>query len=513
MEEERKEFKLQGKIENLDIGMFLDQLISYIWKIKIIFSHDMEALDYFKAHFPYRPSWLLTGSVERTKILYALKSNQDYRACLSPKLSLQEFLQYQTKDGEVSDLTLLSEFCKLCKFLEIQNRFEFQRLLTFLQAKETRPLLQYMHLIIHSEVGFFLGRGIKQNRALWLHGQTNSGKSTMADIICKFLTTCRLRYANDHFTDPEGDNDVPNQPFAYNILHVEEVTKGKAKGPEELLSLIDCGGSFVKHSKTTKWGTDKTDSCNNVLHHFPTIFTSNYSTNSIIWKRDSSETQFVEAFDARIWSVYFAKELLPDLGVDNPFNVTENTMAQLIWGFVWHCEYFLKDNFFNRTNQREKAQFSSNDEALTNLGVGYQNSIFDNFIIPVPVVIVEEEMHQIARREAELEDFVNNNIPEENSPPQRDYHLPPSSDLSSLWGDQFDDRISLISAQTQTTTTKSAQSRSSRSVRQCHNKISILKKWLPWLHFFRKSATAILHEDSGFRRILYYCSISTEIYL
>jgi hypothetical protein len=210
-----------------------------------------------------------------------------------------------------------------------------------------------MKTIINVEHGYFPYKEATQNRALWLYGETNSGKTILASIITAFLIVCKVRYTNEKYMNTTGEGNIPTRAFFYNIFQLEEVTKGM-KGPQDLMHLIDCGSSLVKHAESTEWDSD----LNKSPHHFPTIITSNYHPSEIFVSPLESEQAFCAAALKRVIGIEFSRTQIPDLGQSNPFKVRQQLIARFIWAFVYHSPAFID---WGQIDDRSLAQYEEPD--------------------------------------------------------------------------------------------------------------------------------------------------------
>ena len=134
----------------------------------------------------------------------------------------------------------------MAQYLFTKNNSAFKLLVKFLESN--RSLVAYMKAVLKSEHGYFPIRGATQNRVLWLHGETNSGKSTMAKILTDFLVVCKLTWTSESFTNQTGERHIPNRAMCFNVLQLEEVFPGGQKKHHDLMNLIEGGVSTGKYA-------------------------------------------------------------------------------------------------------------------------------------------------------------------------------------------------------------------------------------------------------------------------
>ena len=323
-------------IEKMDFSIYIDHLVEFVEANKIHFTNDADAEDYFKK-CDRRRCWGFGH--EWLRILKVLRGSNIPKMIRDKEGALKRFLIYHEREmaegRPLLDLTKEEDFCKFGKFLKKKHPTDFECLRAFLMSQP--KLLAYMRTIVTSETGFFPYKGASQNLALWLHGETQGGKTTLASIITSFLVVCKIQSSGEKFMNSCGESKIPNKAFYFNIFQLEELKNGKqrsGKGPEDLMDLLDSGVSLIKGLETSEWGVDNT----RCSYHYPFLITSNSKPSEFFSSKNPSEKLFHEAALRRIIGIEIFPESLPDLSHNNRFGVSKTALAQFVWAFVYHSE-------------------------------------------------------------------------------------------------------------------------------------------------------------------------------
>jgi len=150
------------------MNVFLDGFVPFIRQHKILFTNDVEAMNYFMK-CDHRPNWIV--GQEKSRILNVLLGLNIPEAVTDYQRALREYFK---ATDQTFDLTTQMGYQSLCQILSNQNSNAFILLIKFLDSNPR--LIASMKAVIESKLGYFPQRGATQNRALWFYGQTNSGK-------------------------------------------------------------------------------------------------------------------------------------------------------------------------------------------------------------------------------------------------------------------------------------------------------------------------------------------------
>jgi hypothetical protein len=91
----------------------------------------------------------------------------------------------------------------------------------------------------------------------------------------------KIEWNHERYVPAVGSNGVINRPFAYKVLHIEELAHhsgGGGKSWLQLMQFMDSGSCPIKYIDASQWGSDSEGDS----YYFPVIITSNQSPLSLL---------------------------------------------------------------------------------------------------------------------------------------------------------------------------------------------------------------------------------------